>query len=170
MQPFTHRLAAAWAIAGGILLFSIVAVTMTNITAFGLDRVARLFGTHVQGLPGYEDYVRLCIGMAALMLLPWCQARKGHVAVDLFADTLIPARLQFVLDMLWLALMATLALFLAWQMTLGMIETGHDHELSRVLGWQVWPFYLPGIASLVLWGAVCLVDLAASIALGRANG
>jgi hypothetical protein len=28
-----------------------------------------------------------------------------------------------------------------------------------VLGWPVWPFYLPGIASLVLWAAVALADL-----------
>lgn len=161
MRRLLHRLAAAWAIAGGIVLLVIVAVTMTNVTAFALDRVARLFGAHVAGLPGYEDFVRLCVSAAVLMLLPWCQARRGHVAVDIFADTLMPAAVQRALDALWQSLMAALALFLAWQMALGMVETRDDGALSRVLGWEVWPFYLPGIVSLVLWGAICLADLGA---------
>ncbi|MDZ7748095.1 MAG: TRAP transporter substrate-binding protein DctP [Halofilum sp. (in: g-proteobacteria)] len=159
MHRLLHRVAAAWAIAGGALLLAIVAVTMTNVGAFALDRVARLFGAHVAGLPGYEDFVRLCVSAAVLMLLPWCQARRGHVAVDIFADTLMPARVQRSLDLLWQLLMAALALFLAWQMAHGMVETRADGALSRVLGWPLWPFYLPGIASLVLWAAVCLVDL-----------
>lgn len=159
MQRLLHRVAAAWAIAGGVVLFAIVAVTMTNVAAFALDRVTRLFGANVAGLPGYEDFVRLCVSAAALMILPYCQARKGHVAVDIFAETVVPASIQRVLDTLWQVLMAALAVFLAYQMTLGMVETYQDNALSRVLGWQEWPFYLPGIVSLLLWAAVCAVDL-----------
>jgi TRAP-type C4-dicarboxylate transport system permease small subunit len=93
------------------------------------------------------------------MLLPYCQARRGHVAVDILAETVMPRGVQRGLDTLWQLLIAVLAVFLAWKMTLGMLETYGDHALSRVLGWPVWPFYLPGIASLVLWAAVALADL-----------
>jgi TRAP-type C4-dicarboxylate transport system permease small subunit len=161
MRVLLHRASAAWAVAGGVVLFAIVAVTVTNVAAFTLDRLAGLVGANVAGLPGYEDFVRLGVSAAALMLLPYCQARKGHVAVEIFADAVIPAGVQRVLDALWQLLMGALALFLAWKMTLGAIETYQDHALSRVLGWPEWPFYLPGIASLLLWAAVCFVDLAA---------
>lgn len=170
MQRLLHRAAAGWAIAGGALLFAIVAVTVTNAAAFTLDRVAALVGADVAGLPGYEDFVRLCVSAAALMLLPYCQARKGHVSVDIFAETLVPRRLQHALDALWQVLMAALAVFMAYQMTLGMIETYQDHVLSRVLGWQEWPFYLPGILSMALWAAVCAADLAAGAGRERADG
>jgi hypothetical protein len=161
MQHALHRAAAAWAVLGGIGLLAIVAVTVTNVGAFTLDRIAGLWGADVAGLPGYEDFVRMAVSSAALMLLPYCQARRGHVAVDIFAETLMPPTVQRVLDAVWLALMGLLAAFLAWKMTLGMVETYQDHALSRVLGWPVWPFYLPGIASLALWAAVCAGDLLA---------
>ena len=159
MQQALHRAAAAWAILGGVFLFAIVGVTVTNVAAFALDRIAQLAGRDVSGLPGYEDFVRLSVSSAALMLFPYCQARRGHVAVDILAETAMPRAIQRGLDTLWQLLIAALAGFLAWKMTLGMLETYADHALSRVLGWPVWPFYLPGIASLALWAAVALADL-----------
>ena len=33
-----------------------------------------------------------------------------------------------------------------------------DGALSRVLGWPEWPFYLPGIASLLLWASVAALQ------------
>jgi hypothetical protein len=140
MGALLEKLAVWWAILGGVVLLAIVLVTATNVGAFGLDKIARLFGATVSGLPGYEDFVRLAISGAALMLFPYCQLKRGHVAVDLDAVSLIA--------------MAALALFLAYWMVLGLLETRADGALSRVLGWPEWPFYLPGIASLLLWAAI----------------
>ena len=170
LQVSLHRLAAVWACLGGGLLLAIVGVTMTNAGAFALDRLAGLWGGTVAGLPGYEDFVRLTVGSAALMLFPYCQARGGHVRVDLLAETVMPAGLQRVLDRLWLFAMAALALFLAQKMAAGMIETYHDGVRSRVLGWPEWPFYLPGVASLFLWAAVTLGDFAAETTSTRHHG
>ena len=52
-----------------------------------------------------------------------------------------------------------LALFLAWWMALGLLETRADGTLSRVLGWPEWPFYAPGVLSLLLWAAVAACQL-----------
>ena len=153
MRDLVERLAAAWAIAGGLVLLAIVLVTTANAGAFALDRLARVFGATVSGLPGYEDFVRLAVSAAALMLLPYCQLRRGHVAVDLFAKGL-PPRVRRGLDAAIAAMMAALAAFLAFWMAIGLLETRADGALSRVLGWPEWPFYLPGIASLLLWAAV----------------
>lgn len=151
--------AATWsALMGGAILLAIVLVTTVNVGAFGLDRIARLFGATVTALPGYEDFVRLAISAAALMLFPYCQLRRGHVVVDLLMGR-VTRGLQRTLDIVSLLAMAVLGLFLAYWMVVGMLETRADGALSRVLGWPEWPFYLPGIASLVLWAAIAAHQL-----------
>ena len=161
MLKVSEKIVSVWAIAGGVLLLTIMAVTSLNVTAFGLDRIARLFGSTVSGLPGYEDYVSLAISCAALMFLPYCQLRRGHVAVDLFVNLLKPA-VRRVLDRLWLAAICALALFLAYWMALGMLETRADNVLSPVLGWRQWPFYVPGVISLLLWAMVAAAQVFAA--------
>ncbi|MEM8950456.1 MAG: TRAP transporter small permease [Pseudomonadota bacterium] len=159
MTKVAERLAAGFALMGGVLLIAIMIVTSINVSAFGLDRLARQFGSNVAALPGYEDFVRLAISSAALMFLPYCQFRRGHVAVDLFVSRL-PERFRQSLDRLWLLAIVLLALFLAYWMLQGMLETQADNALSPVLSWPEWPFYLPGILSLLLWALVALVQAA----------
>lgn len=157
MKTKIDKVATIWAVAGGIILFAITFVTVTNVGAFALDRIARLFGGTVTALPGYEDFVRLAISMAALMFFPYCQSRSGHVAVDLFVAYL-PKSMQRLIDSVVLLLMGGLALFLAYWMAQGMLETRSDEAVSRVLGWPQWPFYIPGIVSLFLWAAVAAMQ------------
>jgi TRAP-type C4-dicarboxylate transport system permease small subunit len=153
-----RRLAELWAMAGGLMLLAIVLVTTANVVAFAADRVARAWDGAVPGLPGYEDYVRLTIGCAALMFFPLAQARRGHVAVDIFVDYLPPA-LRRALERAWLVLTICLALFLAGWMLTGMLQAREDALVTGVLGWPDWPFYLPGMASLVLWAVVAATQL-----------
>ena len=158
MTAAVRRAAELWAIAGGLLLVAIVLVTSANAGAFAADRAARLWGGTVSGLPGYEDFVRLVIGCAALMFFPYAQARRGHVAVDLFIEYL-PAWLRRVLERAWLLVTIALALFLAWWMWMGLLRARADALVTGVLGWSDWPFYLPGIASLILWAVVAATQL-----------
>ena len=158
MGALLRRVAEFWAIAGGLVLLAIVLVTAANSGAFAGDRVARAWGGSVAGLPGYEDFVRLTIGCAALMFFPHAQARRGHVSVDLFVEYL-PSGLRRLLERAWLVLTIALALFLAWYMWAGMLQARADALVTGVLGWPDWPFYLPGIASLVLWAAIAATQL-----------
>lgn len=158
MSEAIRRLAESWAVGGGLVLLGIVLVTTANVGAFALDRLARPWGGTVAGLPGYEDFVRLAVSGAALMFFPYAQARRGHVAVDIFVARL-PAGLRRALDRLWLLATIALALFLAWWMWFGMARARADALVTGVLGWPDWPFYLPGIASLILWAAVAVVQL-----------
>jgi len=158
MRAVIERLSAAWALLGGLILIAIVGVTVVNAGAFTADRVAALFGATVAGLPGYEDFVRLAVAAASPMFLPYCQVRRGHLAVDLLMNA-APRRVQRIADAASLVLLAGAALFLGYWMVLGMLETRADNVLSRVLGWVEWPFYIPGIVSLVLWAAVALAQL-----------
>ena len=153
MHALVQRLVTWWALAAGFVLLLVVLVTTVNVAAFSLDRVARLFGGGVSGLPGYEDFVDLAVGAAGLMLMPYCQLRRGHVAVDLFTS-MAPRAVRKALDVASLIAVAALTLFLAYWMMAGLAETRADGALSPVLGWPVWPFYAPGVVSLLLWAAV----------------
>lgn len=158
MTNVLGRMADIFALLGGVIVLLIVIVTTTNAGAFILDRIAGLFGADVAGLPGYEDFVRLAISCAALMFFPYCQARRGHVAVDLFMER-APKRVRRFVDRFWLILTAFIAGFLAWWMVLGMIEKRDDAAVAGVLGWPEWPFYAPGIAAVALWGLVALSQI-----------
>lgn len=157
MQVLVQRLVTWWALVAGAVLLLVVLVTTVNVAAFSLDKVARLFGANVAGLPGYEDFVDLAVGAAALMLMPYCQLRRGHVAVDLFVN-MAPRAVQKALDTASLAAISALSLFLAYWMMAGLQETRDDGALSPVLGWPMWPFYIPGVASLLLWSAVAAIQ------------
>ncbi|MEM8630649.1 MAG: TRAP transporter small permease [Pseudomonadota bacterium] len=150
---FVTQIAAVWALVGGVFLIAIMAVTSVNAGAFLLDRLAALTGGNVAGLSGYEDFVSLAVACAAMTFLPYCQVRSGHIVVDLFANLLSP-RLQRALDRLWLAATVALCVFLTYWMGVGLAEVRSDGVLSPILGWPVWPSYIPGILSLVLWGVV----------------
>jgi len=153
MSMVLRRLADGFALLGGLILLAIVAVTTTNTFAFILDRVAGIFGADVAGLPGYEDFVQLAISCAALMFFPYCQANRGHVSVELLMDRM-PRALQRAIDFLWLAVTVAVALFLAYWMVFGMLEVRSDQVVTSVLGWPTWPFYIPGLLSMILWALI----------------
>jgi TRAP-type C4-dicarboxylate transport system permease small subunit len=146
--------AASWlAVAGGALALLIAIVTIVNVTAFGLDKLARLFNANVPAIIGYEDFVSMIVSSAALMFFPYCQAHRGHVAVDVFIK-MFPDGFARIVDTLSDVLMTCLALFLGYMMVNGLIEVRSDNTLSAILGWPVWPFYVPGIISMFLWAAI----------------
>jgi TRAP-type C4-dicarboxylate transport system permease small subunit len=150
-----ERLAAAFAIAGGTILLAIAAVTGLNVLLYAADLVAP---GRLGIVRGYEDLVRLWVSAAVPLLFPWCQLRRGHVAVDLLAERL-PLRAQRLLDRVGTGLTAALALFLAFWMVQGLLETRADGRISSVLGWPEWPFYAPGLAALLLWAAIAVRQL-----------
>ncbi len=71
----------------------------------------------------------------------------------------LPQILQRIADRAWLLLTAGIAVFLAYWMVFGMFEAREDQVVTAVLGWSVWPFYIPGIVSLILWGLVAVAQL-----------
>ena len=135
-----------WAVAGGAIMLLIVAVTAVNVGAFALDVALRSFGWRIPALPGYEDFVRLAIGPALLMLFPYCQLQRGHIAADFLPPDYHPrCGAVWIYFGAWIT--AALAVFLGYSMLLGMWETYDDNALSQILGWRQWPFYLPAVIS-----------------------
>jgi len=153
-----ERVTLVWTVLGGGLLLLIVLVTALNVGAYALDAIAGIWGGSVPALLGYEDLITYTVGVAVLMLFPYCQLRRGHVAVDLFVAHL-PRRLRLAIARTSLAGMALLVVLLLYWMTLGMFESRADNVVAPILGWPEWPFYLPGLVSLGLWLAIVLLDL-----------
>ncbi|TNE36858.1 MAG: TRAP transporter small permease subunit, partial [Alphaproteobacteria bacterium] len=90
MPRILDRIVFGWALLAGVLTLMIVLITTANTATFAADKIARLFGSDIAGLAGYEDFVRLIVSAIALMFFPYCQLHKGHVAVDLFVDRMPP--------------------------------------------------------------------------------
>jgi TRAP-type C4-dicarboxylate transport system permease small subunit len=153
------RIVAGWAITGGLVLLTIVLVTAGNVGLYIIDRLAPgRFGI----ISGYEDIVRLLMSSAALMMFPYCQLKRGHVAVDVFTERLGRHAIR-AFERLVYVLMAALALFLAYWLLFGMLETRSGRLVTPVLNWPEWPFYVPGLVSLGLWALVAIDQLRQSL-------
>ena len=165
-----QRITAIWALAGGIGLLLIVAVTTVNTGLFTIDRIATLLiGQNVRGLPGYEDFVLLVIGGTALSFFPYCQLHGQHINVTLFSHR-FPRRVNRALDRLWVVVALGTAMFLTYWLFQGVWERRSDHSITRVLGWLEWPFMAPGVISLVLWVLVSLLQLFSNEAFEKLHG
>ncbi len=158
MEALIKKTCLWWVYLAGILLLVIVLTTSINIIAFGLDKVARIFNSDVGALSGYEDLVRLLVSCIALMFFPWAQTERGHVAVDFLAAK-FSEKWQTRLDILWLFCTLILVIFLGILMFFGLLESKSDGSLSSILGWKEWPFYIPGIISLVMWTIVLIYQI-----------
>ncbi len=146
------RVLRLWAIGGGALLLAIVAVTMVNVSAFIVDFVTRLWGIRIPGLSGYEDFVRLTVGPAVLMLFPYCQHHSGHITADIFTRGFSPSKRNW-LNGFWRIITVCVTVLLGAFMVQGMLEARADNALSPILGWREWLFYPPAIISVFLWAA-----------------
>ena len=156
------RAAEGMAMLGGIILFAIVTVTTVNSAGFALDKIARLWGGSVSGLPGFEDIVTLLVAPAIILFFPYCQLRMGHVAVEFFTARL-PQAARRTMDRTWAAGMGLTALFLLYWLPLAMLDNRADGAVSRVLGWTEWPFFIPGFFALALWAAICFAQVAGTL-------
>ncbi|MEL6922138.1 MAG: TRAP transporter small permease subunit [Pseudomonadota bacterium] len=149
---------ALWAVLGGMVLISIMAITTINASAFLADRIASGFGGNVAGLSGYEDFVSLAIAGAVTSFFPWCQLQRGHLAVQLFKGRGSDGLWRRI-TLLWdLLLIATVA-FLAWMLFQGALEARADGNQTAILGWPVWQFMLPPVLSLALWSVIATTQL-----------
>ncbi|WP_331774680.1 TRAP transporter small permease [Sulfurospirillum sp. 1612] len=158
MENQLRKLCLWWVYLAGILLLIIILTTVIDISASGIDRIVRNYGYSVEGLPGYEDLVRLLVSSIALMFFPWTQLERGHISVEFFTDSLSTKWLM-ILDKIWLSLTFCLVIFLMIMMYFGMLESKGDNALSRILGWEEWRFYIPGLISLFLWALVLIYQI-----------
>jgi TRAP-type C4-dicarboxylate transport system permease small subunit len=147
---WVDRLAAALAIAGGVL--TCLAAALVTVSVLG----RWLFNSPI---PADYEMVEIAVGVAVFAFLGQTQARSGHIAVDTFTLKL-PARLNAAIDGVWDLVLAAFLCFFAWGLSAGGLDARANGLTLIQLPWPVWPVYL--LCSL-LAALACVIAVATAV-------
>lgn len=140
--------AQLFALAGGVVLLSVAALTTASV-------IGRwLFATPV---PGDVELVQLGTASALALFLPYCQLHGSHLIVDIFTAH-APAALHHRLNRVVRVLAALTLTALALRAGAGLADLYAAGETTMVLGWPLWIAYFALPPSLALTAAVALLD------------
>lgn len=149
--------AVAAAGAGGVVLLGLALLTVCSV----LGRV--IFN---QPIPGDFELMENGIAAGVGLLLPYAQAKRGHVIVD-FMTSWAPPAWRHRLDGLAALLFAALFALLLWRGVIGAEDTFRSDEQTVILGWPIWPFFLPVLLGLLLSTLILLRQACADLLAGR---
>ena len=135
-----HRVALVIAVAGGMLLFAMIALSVWSVAG------RWLFDAPVQG---DFELVQLGCAVCVAAMLPWCQLESGHVIVDFFTLR-ASARTRARLDAFGALLLAACAALIAWRLTLGTLNVRENQETTMILAVPVWYAYAPMVPAFAL--------------------
>lgn len=133
------RLCRALAVAGGALLAGIALMVVASVAGRACCAAP---------VPGDYELVQVAVAAAVSLCLPWCQLRRGHIAVDFFTARLSP-RTQLRLDAAGALALAAAVALLAWRAAVGAADLHAAGETTMIVGFPVWIGYaatLPGLA------------------------
>lgn len=156
------RLAAALALAGGLLLITLVILSVVSITGRGLAGRVDISPFRPGPIPGDFELVSAGCAVAVCAFLPWCQFRRGHVTVDVFISWLGP-RGRAVLTLLGNVLMTATVAFIAWRMQLGLADKMRYGETTMILQMPVWYGYVGAVVGLWAFALTSLYTVWRSI-------
>ncbi|MBC6437404.1 MAG: TRAP transporter small permease [Rhodobacteraceae bacterium] len=131
-----ERLSRWLAWGGGGLLAVLAAMVCASIIGRALD------GAGLSPITGDYELVEAGSAVAVFAFLPWCQFKRGHVAVDIVVQNLTP-RNRAIAGLAGDVLLAAVAFVILWRLWLGFGEKfpyGSD-GLRGVLGFGARPFF-----------------------------
>jgi TRAP-type C4-dicarboxylate transport system permease small subunit len=123
------RLAGALAIAGGVLVLAVAMLVTASVA---------LRWSGGQPIPGDFEFVQMATAVSVFAFLPYCQLRRGNIAVDTFTARL-PARVNAAIDALWDLIYAGMMLLLAWCLFSGTRDMIQNGTTTMVTGIVIWP-------------------------------
>ena len=118
------RWTGALAVAGSLVVIGVASLVTWSVA---------LRWVTSSGLSGDFELVQIGTALGVFAFLPFCQARRGNVAVDTFT-TWLPHRAQVALDALWDLVYAAAAGVIAWRLAEGASDTLSSGTTSMVLG------------------------------------
>lgn len=162
------------AIAGGLVLLALIALTCMSVIGRALNTLAHtpqfaellpalsqfLIDNRVGPVPGDFELVESGIAFAIFAFLPWCQLGRGHATVDLF-QFLFPAPANRAIDVVSELLITLITLLLAWRLAVGMMDKMSYGETTLLLQFPVWWSYA---ACLFAAAIGCLIAVYATVA------
>ena len=149
LERVIHGLAFWLAMLGGVSLLLVVAVTLTSIAG------RLLVPLGLAPIAGDFELVEAGTAFAVFAFLPWCQLRRGHVAVDLIVARLGPRALACS-EFAGALAMALAVGLLTWRLALGLGDRLASGETSYILGLPLW---LPYAAALAALGVLVVTSL-----------
>lgn len=150
----SERIARGLALAGGLVLIALVAVTCVSIVGRSLVPLDIGIGP----IRGIYDVTEIGMAAAIFAFLPWCHLEKGHATVDLFEPSM-PTWLNRTLDLVFNAGMLLVAVVGSWRLYLGMLDKMRFGETTLIAQIPVWYGYAAGLigaAGFVIVAAFCV--------------
>ena len=146
---FVYGLARLAALAGGMILLIITALTVVSI----IGRLLIPLG--LRAIPGDFELVQAGILFAVFAFLPWCHLERGHAIVAILTDR-FPVRVNGLIEFVWDAVMLVAATLLTWRLWVGLLDKYGNRESTFILRVPLWIIYASGLI-----GAVIFVIVAA---------
>lgn len=162
LHRLIHRLAAALALAGGLVLIAMTVLTVASVSGRALIPLG------LDAVPGAYELVELGSAFAIFAFLPWCQLNRGHVTVDLVMNA-VGFRGNRLADLSANLLMTAAAGVLAWRLWLGMLDKQRYGETTYILGLPLWIGYAAAAVGAVLFVIVSAYTVWRSAAEWRAG-
>lgn len=142
-------LTQSFALAGGVLLIGLVAMSMVSIVG------RKLFSMPIRG---DMELVEVGAAIAIAAFLPLCELRGTHIKVDALTSWL-PALARDTLDGIGHLLCCAAAWILAWRTWLQMLDSREFGETTTLLAFPLWIPLLLIVPSLVLLGLCALARI-----------
>ena len=143
-------LARLFAIAGGLVLVGLVAMSVVSI-------VGRKTLGYV--VPGDVEVLQMLAACAAASFFPYCHLRHGDVKVDFFTHRL-PQKALWLIDGVGSLLVGLFGALLAWRTGVGAMALRQAGETSMILAWPTWipqALMVPGFVLLAIAGGYMFV-------------
>lgn len=147
------RLAGATALAGGISLALVTAITTLSVVGRALIPLG------LRPIPGDVELVQAGVLFAIFSFLPWCHIERGNAIVAIVTDR-FPVRATAALEVLWDAVMLIAATLIAWRLALGLMDKFGNRESTFILRIPIWIVYAAGMigaAVFVVVAVYCVV-------------
>lgn len=155
LNRFAEWVAVALALAGGLVLLGIVALTCVSI----VGRALVPFDIGVGPIRGIYDMTEIGMAAAIFAFLPWAHLQEAHARVDLFQFA-IPDVINRLLDLLFNIAMLAVAAFGTYRLYLGMqdkLSYGETTLIAQIPVWQGYAAGLVGATGFVLIAAFCIL-------------
>ena len=155
LNRFVEVIAMGLALAGGLILLAIVALTCVSI----IGHVFVPFDIGLGPIRGIYDMTEIGMAAAIFAFLPWAQLREAHARVDLF-EPIMPKIADRSLDLLFNVAMFVVAVVGTWRLYLGMIDKhtyGETTLIAQIPVWQGYAAALVGGVGFIIVSAFCIL-------------
>ncbi|AUH35066.1 TRAP transporter small permease [Paracoccus tegillarcae] len=154
MSRFVDILARAAALAGGVVLIALVAMTCISVlgraglTMSGMFDLPEFF-SRLRPVRGDYEMIELGSAVAIFAFLPWCQLAGAHARVDLLEGRL-PRWLDRGLVAFWDWVMLGVVMIIAWRHWVGLQGKIASNETTFLLQVPVWWAYAAAMVFAVI--------------------